>query len=581
MKNANPMNMKCWTKPTRCHAWALLGLLLGSTSLPAAPRDEVLRLVPEDVGLCMLVQDLRGHLAALAESPFVAQLRGSAVGKALLAAPELTQLAQIDRFIKETVGADWAQLRDDILGDAVVFAYRPGPPGKAEQEQALLLVRARSGPALAKLADRLNTVQKQLGDLKELQERQHQGVKYFRRVEQKYDPYFYYLDGPILAVSSHENILRQSIDLLKKEAPAELSWTKQLKQLKADQALLAVWIKPRAFDADLAERAKSPIEAEAAFVKTYLSWWKVLDSVVFSVSVQRHVEVNLGLQARTEALSPPARKLLAGLTQPSPLWGAFPDNALFAVAGRIDVGAFLDVFGEFLTEETRKSVVDALDQAAGPALGKVIRDVVRSCGPDWGTCIVAPAAGDKAWFPQVITALRVQPGPGPKPADQTLLDAINFFTGLAIFDHNSKHDDRISLKTVVQDKVEVKYLVQDKIFPPGLQPAYALKEGFLLLGSSPEAVQLFRLAGSPVSGEEVPVFRSSLAALRTYLTERREPLAASITEKQQLTRQEAGQRLDNLVAALQFFDKIELTQRPSPNQVILTLRVYLAQPLRK
>ena len=40
-------------------------------SAKASPRDELLRLVPADVGFCLVLEDLRGHGKAFAESPFV------------------------------------------------------------------------------------------------------------------------------------------------------------------------------------------------------------------------------------------------------------------------------------------------------------------------------------------------------------------------------------------------------------------------------------------------------------------------------------------------------------------------------
>src|SRR5262249_12051823 len=106
-------------------------LFLAAAPLPAAsPRDELLRFVPDDVGLCMVLQDLRGHTARLLDSPFVAGLRGSPRGAALGQNKEAANLVQAQAKLTAQFGLDWRRLRDDVLGEAVVFAYRPGPPGK-------------------------------------------------------------------------------------------------------------------------------------------------------------------------------------------------------------------------------------------------------------------------------------------------------------------------------------------------------------------------------------------------------------------------------------------------------------------
>ena len=111
--------------------------------------------------------------------------------------PELKEIGNVDKFLEKHFRLTWKQLRDDILGDAVVFAYRAGPADKPDQEQGMFLVRAREPKKLAVLIEGLNAAQKEGGDLKTLEERQHDGVKYFRRVERKGEN-FYFLRGPVL-----------------------------------------------------------------------------------------------------------------------------------------------------------------------------------------------------------------------------------------------------------------------------------------------------------------------------------------------------------------------------------------------
>src|SRR5262249_3202141 len=108
---------------------ALLLALLGVLAAPrrAAPRDELLRLVPEVVGFCLLMQDLRGHVAAVQQSPFMQRLRATPYGEALRNQPAFGKLKEIDAALKQHLGLDAARVRDELLGDAVVFAYRPGP----------------------------------------------------------------------------------------------------------------------------------------------------------------------------------------------------------------------------------------------------------------------------------------------------------------------------------------------------------------------------------------------------------------------------------------------------------------------
>src|ERR1700730_7734355 len=76
---------------------AFLCLAISSRGLALTPRDELLRLVAEDVGFCLVIDDLRGHGTALADSPFVKQFRASPLGAKVLLAEETQKLSAIDK----------------------------------------------------------------------------------------------------------------------------------------------------------------------------------------------------------------------------------------------------------------------------------------------------------------------------------------------------------------------------------------------------------------------------------------------------------------------------------------------------
>jgi hypothetical protein len=568
-------------------AWGLVAAaVLAASARAAAPRDELLRLVPDDVGLCLVVQDLRGHAAALNDSPFAARLRASPFVVALRQAPEVRKLAAVEQQLKEHLQIDAQQLRDEILGDAVVVAYRPGPPGKPEQEQGLLLLQARDADRLAALIDRLNEVQKQAGDLMELEERGHRGKKYYLRVEKKGKNY-YYLRGPVLVFTPQEEALQRAIDLDREAPPAETvpALSRQLRRLGADQALATLYVNPRAFDADLENKAHAAKGSDAAFLQTFQVYWKALDGLALFAEPTRDLELSLSVRARPEALPPAARNYLAAAGQRSELWDRFPPAALFAMAGRFDAVALVDMLAEFLTPEARKAIRDAVDRGAGAALGKdVATEVLPYLGPDWGFCVTAPPADGKDWFPHAVWVTRVRSGKDGAPLGPALVTALNSFAMLAVFQHNSHNTEPLSLKATMQDQVEVKYLTGEKVLPPGLRPAFALKDGYLVLATSPEAIRAFaaKRTGTLVTeAGEVPLMRASLRALRAFLKERREPLLAHAAQKDHVAPDEAARRVDGLAEVLELFDRVELTQRSAADQVTLTLRVKPAQPLRR
>src|SRR5262249_48629726 len=130
----------------------------------------------------------------------------------------------------------------------------------------------------------------------------------------------------------------------------------------------------------------------------------------------------------------------------------------------------------------------------------------------------------------------------------------------------------------------------------GLQPAYAVLQGYLILSSSLDGLtrfaQITSSSLSPITrGEKnreddaaespVPLVRISFKDWKAYLKERREPIVTFLADKQQLSRDAAGQQLDGLLAGLQFIERVELRQRVAPGQVIFTLQVQTSQALKK
>jgi hypothetical protein len=555
---------------------ALVAALVIPAAARAAPRDELLRLVPDDVAFCLVAQDLRGHARDFAASPFAEAFRKSPFAAALKNSDEFKKIAALDAELRKQVGLDTAGIADRLLGDAFALAYRPNPPGKTDQDQGIFLLRARDADTLADFVDRLNRAQKESGDLKSVEDRTHAGAHYFRREERKGDT-FYYVSGPVLAFSSQESMLRAAIERDRQKGDAEPAVARQLHLLGAERSLAALWINPRAFDAEMAHNADEAKGNEAVFQRAFLRYWKALDGAALTLALEKDARLTLTLRARTDELPAAAKRLLAEAARRSDLWDRFPPDALFAVAGRIDPTALLDVLADFQTKEARTALAEALERTIGAPSGKdFAQDLLPSLGPDVGLCLLAPASTDKGPLPHAIIAVRVR---SDKGAGEALLSAVDFYARQAQVAHRLQ-GKAVTLKSLRQDDTDVKYLAGEGVFPPGVQPAYALKDGYLLFASSPEALRRFGPATGGKSSGEVPLLRLSAKGLREYLAERRDALVPLLAEKNALTKDEAGRRLDGLAAGLGLFDRIEISQTSEAGRLSLTLRVQTAVPLK-
>jgi hypothetical protein len=336
----------------------------------------------------------------------------------------------------------------------------------------------------------------------------------------------------------------------------------------------------------LREKAAAAKGSQAVALAALLRYWKAVEGVGFSLALEKDVAVSLAIRANPDGLPVAARPFLGSPGKVCMVWSVAPEPAIVAAAGRLDSAAVMDLVADFLDEGARRSLREAVDRSVGAIVGKdVVPQVLRSLGPDWAFFITPPPAEQSAWMPDVVAAMRVQDGPDrTAPAGQALLNVLSYAAALVVLNQNGGRPGPLSLRFVMQDGVEVHYLVHEEKFPPGFRPAFAIKGGYLVLASSPDA---FRRFHPPTSSEAArvpetgpPLFRLSVRDLREYLRTRRAALVEYSERKDGISREEAGRRLDGLLAVLHLLDRIELRERRDPGRVILTPRLTPSEPLK-
>jgi hypothetical protein len=77
------------------------------------------------------------------------------------------------------------------------------------------------------------------------------------------------------------------------------------------------------------------------------------------------------------------------------------------------------------------------------------------------------------------------------------------------------------------------------------------------------------------------LLRLSLRGLGQYFKEHHDRFADFIAAKDGMSRTDADRRLDNMVAVLALFDRLELAQRSGPERAIWILSVRTSQPWQK
>ncbi len=578
---------------------ALLALVLtiGPALQAATPREELLRFVPADTAFCLLFQGLREHASDLAGSPFLARLARSPLGKAAVNLAEFQQLLRVQKQIEGFAGLSAERLRNDILGDLLVLAYKPGPPGKPEREEGLFLLHARDPRALSALIERINDAQKRSGELKALEERTHHGQHYFRR-QVKGENSFYHLREQVLLFTSQEAILLRALDQVRpmgtetpEKSPGFIEAS--LRRLGVADALLVFWVNPRAFDDALTSKLTQATGEETVWLKTFQVYWKALDGLALAVQLDADATVSLAVAARPEELPASARTFFARLAEPSRVWDALAalpagPEPLLALTSRLDLRALLDLLTEFLPPESRQTLLTDLERFLGAPLGKsLVREVLPALGPDLDLIVLPPPADQKSLFPQTLLALRVAPSDDPAPVDQALWSALQTFATLVVIGHNQKNPEKpLTLQRITLDKLPVRALVGDAALPAGVQPAFALGRGHLLLASSPASLRrlLGLLSESPTPADRpvgpVPVLRISFKTWREFLTQRRDDFVRHIAAADALSEEQAAARLSSLLTVLEYLDRVEVRHQPAPGRLLLQLSLKTTWPLK-
>ncbi len=539
----------------------LFAAVLAGPALTAAtdPADDLLKLVPPDTAICVVVRDLRGTSARLAGSPFARWLERSKLLDPFAASADRQKLADVETFLADKLGSTPQQLLDDVLGDAVVLAYRPGPPGKPADESGVILLHARDPARLATTLDKVNALQVESGELKAVADRSHAGGKLFTRTKADGVTEFVYRAGPLLVFSAQEAVLNQVVEG-KGGSPAAAS----LRRLGAADATLAVWFHPARLAAELhAKRdAAGTPAAEKAVLTRIAEVWAACDGLAVSARADRGLEVNAALSADPTKLPAAVRSLLFAPAGPT-AWGAVPADALAAAGGRLDLPALVAAVDTFATN---KDLTTLLAETVAPLVGKSnLQTVLAGIGPEWVAWAEAPTAG--VW-PDWTLAVRLSPA-----ATKPVTLALDFAAGLARLAYNRDHADQLDLGDDTRDGRTVKYLSG----AIAQRPAFGVVGGFLVLASSPERVHGFRVGGEV---SRPAVVRLDAARLRKYLGDQRNALAAVLAAQDGRPVAEVAKELDGLAILLSAFKRIELRHTAGDGLIRLTLDVETVEPLK-
>ena len=340
-----------------------------------------------------------------------------------------------------------------------------------------------------------------------------------------------------------------------------------IRRLGVADAAAVAWFHPPSLAADLhAKRDAANDPTEKAVLTQTAKVWAACDGLAVYVRPDRGLQVGLVAAVDPARLPAEVRAVLypaAGGTA----WGAVPADALFAVGGRLDLRALTAAAGSFLPNGG-KELTTGLADGIGPLVGRSnLVAVLAGVGPEWVAWADAPATG---WVPQWTVAVKLS-----ADVRKPVVQGLDFAVGLLRLAYNRDHADPLDLSEDVRDGRTVKYLSAPGL-PPGLRPAYGVKDGYLVLAGSPDRVHQF--AVKDVS--DPPLVRLNTERLRAFVTSRRDELAAGLAAQNGRPVADLKRELDELMPVLRALNRIELRHAVGDGLIRLTLDVEPVKSLK-
>jgi hypothetical protein len=570
--------------------FATFAIALAAPPVSAGARDELLRVTPPDAALILLAQNASDHVRNVRESPFGVWFPTTSLGKKLADSAGLKQArATIDNILKE-LGTDSQALLDDVFGDAVAFAYSPAPPGRPDDEHAVILIRPRKRETLKSIVGRLNDFQKNSGEIKSITRREHNGAEYFERKKGEGNSEFYCFCGEVFAFSTSEADVKAVIDRDKAAPPVgekEPELVRRMRALGIADALGVILVNPRALDAEIKAKVAGAKPEMKRFLEKFSEIWAGLDSAAIYITLDKSIEVGVSLRFQPEKLPADVQKFLASFREASTAEELIPKNALFGFAAHARATDLIELIAALAPIEAgKKGVREWIEQTLSPTVGgrDTLKLVLDSLGPNWAVWAEPPVKDSPV--PVFVAAIEIS-GEGEKraKAEKSLVQAIDAGFLLARIAYNSIHTDQIALEEERDPKTGavIKSLVNEKGFPPGFRPSFAIQKGYLVLATSPDVIKRFTgpVPGAPRNKDVTTLAKLNGVQTRLYLETHGAKLVKFLADAGAGDEKKLREHVEVLQAVLELIDSADVIARPGEKTLQLAVRINPARPLKK
>jgi hypothetical protein len=553
--------------------WFTTTLGIASATRGAGPADPLLRLVPADAGLTIVVEDLRNNAREFFASPLFPRLRDLPAVKEWFASERGRGFDRARRQIGSILGADFATVRDGLLGEAVVLTLRVPPGRRPNEARGLLLTRVTDRALLDRTVTILNDAQKKKGEMVRVSERRRGEAVYFVREflpGLRPDEFYAHLDGSVFAWSNSEELIRDVIDRQARGPGglAELPAVHEVRRRLPEGAAATALIDPRFVAQILAasSRPRKPGEERLhALIGRYLA---AVRHAGASVSWRDGLVLHTEEVVDPEKLGPSLRAWASRTDRPGASLARIPGTALAVASVHLDAGVVLDALASLVSDADQTKLGNLGVAVNGILLGQDLRaDVAPRLGPGLTAFVDRTEPGGA----QVVLQAEIANGPEGEKAGAALDNALRTLLAVhALDDKQGGGKLRLASRTVGDAKVTA--------LAPVTPYAYAVSDGRLVLGRTEAAVaRALTARPDPSAGAWFERLRAArfpsalsyacadLQAIHAYAEPRRVAIARRSALRQNRPEADAARDLDQALALIHLFDAAYATSAVDPD----------------
>lgn len=384
---------------------------------PPRPAEALARLISPDMAVVVTMESLRENTSAFFKSRLADELGRLPAVRDWLESERYKNLQRARAQIELHLGVNLTQVRDELLGDAVILALRlpPEAPADASLARGILLLKARDPAVLERLILAVNRVQQQGGELARVGKRTRNGTTYHVREfpaasGRPAEWYVAYPDGTF-AFSNSEAMIGSVID--RKAAgqgaqadlnagpkgdsgPGEPDRRKAVRAKLPEQALVRLFVDPRHLERLLAG-APPPGERSAARLMAMLT--RYLAAVDYAGAAltwnDDSIVINTVETLKPSLLDPWLRRWVSDSRRIDPTLERVPPTALALASAHIHALALLDAISQIVPEDDQVRLTNIETVLTGLLLGQSLRTrILPLVGPGILAYVDSPAEAD-------------------------------------------------------------------------------------------------------------------------------------------------------------------------------------------